>query len=182
MKKLLRKFILCIILLFSLTSCSLIRDTAFDSGSREVKVYFTKLKGPKEVVFIPVERKISKDDSLLLGALRELFLGPTKAEELKGIMTEIPVGTRLIKVEESEDEILVDLSSQYLIGGGSATVQVRYLQLYKTLKKIAPQKKLYLHVDGKSLKTISGEGLEVTQPLSKINDYTKVTEEENVQP
>ena len=158
-------------------------ELPFSGNSREVKVYFTKSKAPEELSLILVSRRISKDDSVTGAALKELFLGPTKGEELRGIMTEVPVGTRLIKVEESEDEVLVDLSSQYLTGGGSAAMQLRYLQIYKTLKKISPYKNIYLNVEGKSLKTIGGEGLEVTQPLTKINDYTKKHEKtENVQP
>ena len=155
----------------------------FGGNSKEVKVYFTKSKAPEELSLVPVLRKISKDDSVVGSALKELFFGPTKTEELRGIMTEIPIGTRLIKVEESGDEVLVDLSSQYLTGGGSAAMQLRYLQIYKTLKKICPYKNIYLNVEGKSLKTIGGEGLEVTQPLTKINDYTKKQEKtEDVQP
>ena len=158
-------------------------ELPFSGNLREVKVYFTKSKAPEELSLIPVSRKISKDDSITGAALKELFLGPTKTEEIRGIMTEIPIGTRLIKVEESEDEVLVDLSSQYLTGGGSAAMQLRYLQIYKTLKKICPNKDIYLNVEGKSLKTIGGEGLEVTQPITKINDYTQKHEKtENVQP
>ena len=62
-------------------------------------------------------------------------------------------------------------------------MQLRYLQIYKTLKKIAPFKEVYLLVDGKPVKTIGGEGLEVTQPLTKINDYTQKFEKtEGLQP
>ena len=183
-------FVLSVILFFS--GCSNLNRSEngtggiklpFGGNSKEVKVYFTKSKAPEELSLILVSRKISKDDSIVGAALKELFLGPTKGEELRGVMTEIPVGTRLIKVEESEDEVLVDLSSQYLTGGGSAAMQLRYLQIYKTLKKICPYKNIYLNVEGKSLKTIGGEGLEVTQPLTKINDYTKKHEKtEDVQP
>lgn len=165
-----------------LTSCSTvskINDSNRKSGlpfginTKEVKVYFTKSKNPEALSFVPVTRRISLEDNPIDASLKELFLGPTKKEELKGIMTEIPIGTRLIKIEESEDEILIDVSGQYLTGGGSATMQLRYLQLYKTLNNIAPDKKVYLQIDGKNIKAIGGEGLEVTQPLTKINDYTQ---------
>ena len=180
------------------TSCSRINETINESKEsnegksrslfgenhkKEVRIYFTKLKGKDEILFVPVKRKIALENSFVSDALKELLLGPVKQEEVQGIMTEIPVGTRLIKVEQSEDDILVDLSSQFVTGGGSAAMQLRYLQIYKTLSSIAPQKKIYLYVDGKPIKTIGGEGLEITQPLTKINDYTKVNEtNSNVQP
>ena len=172
-------FVSCFLLLLT-TACSVLqksinswKDLTTERNMQEVQIYFTKSKGAENVFFIPVVRKISKDNSIVDGTLKELLLGPTKQEQLKGIMTEIPIGTRLIKIEESEDEILIDLSPQYLTGGGSASVQLRYLQLYKTFRGVTPGKKLYLHVDGKTLKTIGGEGLEVSQPLMSINDYTK---------
>ena len=175
-------FVYCII--FFLTSCSMGKESLiFDQGTKEIKVYFTKSKSPEEISFVPVKRKVHKEDSSIDATLRELFLGPTKKEEIKGIMTEIPLGTRLIKVEESDDDILIDLSSQFLTGGGSATMQLRYLQLYKTLKNIAFGKTIYLYADGKSIKTIGGEGLEVSQPLMNIGDYTKKPEtSEDLQP
>ena len=188
MKKILL-LLISYLLLFT-TSCSVSQKQVnkneslpFYKDSVDIKIYFTKSKKPGEIIFLSVIRKIPKENSVLESTLQELFLGPTKNEELRGIMTEIPVGTRLIKIEESEDELLVDVSGQYLTGGGSATMQVRYLQLYKTLNAIEPDKKLYLHVDGKSLKTIGGEGLEVSQPLQKIEDYTKKYEKtDSLQP
>ena len=179
-----RKVSVKIVLLFltvtSLSACSLQRwkehelsKSGLLSNSQGVKVYFTKSKSSQGLSVLPVKRRVSKEDNLVDASLKELFLGPTQEELLKGIMTEIPVGTRLIKVEEAEDEVFIDISSQFLTGGGSATMQLRYLQMYKTLKNICPNKKLYLNVEGKTLKTIGGEGLEVKQPLGKINDYTK---------
>ncbi|MBI3590335.1 MAG: GerMN domain-containing protein [Candidatus Melainabacteria bacterium] len=178
--------------LFFASSCTMVQNIeenvaksaiSFENNLRDIKIFFTKSKGPEGILLIPVNRKVSRDDSIAAAAVRELFLGPSKIEERKGIMTEIPVGTRLINIEESEDEIVVNISPQYLTGGGSATMQLRYLQIYRTLKKIVPFKEIYLQVDGKVLKTIGGEGLEVTQPLTKINDYTQKYEKtDKVQP
>ena len=51
-------------------------------------------------------------------------------------------------------------------------------------RKIFKKIPVDMHVDGKNIKTIGGEGLEITQPLSMINDYTEKHEEaeEDVQP
>lgn len=177
------------LLAFSITACTSVDRSTVDreinnsGATQKIKVFFTKSKKPEELQLVPVTRKISEEDSIVEASIRELFLGPTKAEQLKGIMSEIPVGTRLINVDESDEEVLVNISSQYLTGGGSATIQLRYLQIYNTLKKIEPFKEIYLQVDGKMLKAIGGEGLEVSQPLTKINDYTKKYEKtEDVQP
>ncbi len=189
------RLILCALCILFSTACSYVYDLEEtsksknlifnkDKGLKEIKVYFTKSLGAEEIFLVPTVRKIPSEDSIISGALTELFLGPTELEERKGIMTEIPIGTRLIKVEEGSDEVLIDLSNQFLIGGGAAAMQLRYLQIYKTLKRVVPKKKLYLNVEGKSIKTIGGEGLEITQPLTMINDYTEKYEkiDEDVQP
>lgn len=179
-------FLLQVLLLMS--SCTTIQKVdeekvTYTGNVIELKIYFTKSVEPKSVILVPVKRKISKEGSIVAECMKELFLGPTKAEEARNIMTEIPTGTRLINLQESEDEILVNVSSQFLAGGGSAAMQLRYLQIYKTLKKIAPFKDIYFQVDGKNIKTIGGEGLEITQPLTMIEDYTqKYKEIKTIQP
>ncbi len=170
--------IILFILPLFLSSCSMTSSTktqsrSFFKGANRVKVYFLKSTKPDELSFVSLSRRISPEDSPIDASLYELFLGPTKNEQLDGIMSEIPEGTRLLKVESSKDEIIVDVSSQFLIGGGSANAQLKYLQLYKTLKDVAPEKKIYLNIDGKPLKAIGGEGLEISQPIMVINDYTK---------
>jgi spore germination protein GerM len=180
------------LIVFLLTSCSFQNtkendEVKKDQDLRKIEVFFTDSKESKnkdsDLSFIAVKREIKKDENEIEAGVTELLLGPTQKEEKSGIMSEIPVGTRLIKVEESEDEILVDLSNQYLTGGGSASVQVRYLQLFKTINNLSPNKKIFLQIEGKDPKTIAGEGLEVSQPLKKIEDYTEKFEKtEDLQP
>ena len=179
----LRNLLFTIGFLFFTSGCSIVQNRLSFDHYKEVKIYFTKSNKEKDVSFTPVKRKIPRGDSAVATSLHELFLGPAKNEELKGIMSEIPVGTRLINVEESDDEVLIDVSNQFITGGGAATMQLRYLQIYKTLKTIVPEKKIYLQIDGKTIKTIGGEGIEITQPLTKINDYTEKHEKtDNLQP
>ncbi len=163
-----------IILIISQFSCTRFNENSLLKKSTEkVNVYFIKAPGKDDITLIPTSRRISNNDSTIDATLNELFLGPTKKELLKGLMTEIPEGTRLLNSQVSADDITIDLSSQFTTGSGSASVQLKYLQLYKTLIDIAPNKNIYLNVDGKPLKTIGGEGLEVNQPMKEIVDYTK---------
>lgn len=164
-----------LVFLCSCSSSEKTKGTNFKQSSygKFVRVFFTKSSEEKKLALVNVKRPVEKDSAPLEVAIKELLLGPTGEESEEGIRTEIPVGTRLIKVEESNDDILVDLSNQFLTGGGSASVQLRYIQLFKTLEVLAPGKKVYLHIEGSEPKTIGGEGLEVIQPLRKIEDYTK---------
>jgi spore germination protein GerM len=161
-----------IVLIFStfyLSSCSnnLFGGAKKDDASK-VTIYFTKASKELGVVLIPVTRKIPAGKNAYETALNELFLGPTLEEKEKlELNTEIPEGSRLVKVQENEKEILIDISSQFMSGGGSESMQVRFRQLRETILTQAKGRPVYLLIDGERVKTIGGEGVEVPQPLGK---------------
>ena len=118
------------------------------------------------MVLIPVLRKISDGRSAYEVALKELFLGPTLDEQQRlDLATDIPEGVRLVSVKESNDSVNIDISSQFMKGGGSETMQVRFRQLRETALNLAKGRPVYLYLDGVKAKTIGGEGLEIPQPL-----------------
>lgn len=150
---------------------------------KQIKVIFIKEIRKGKISLVKVKRWIKKDENESEAALKELFLGPTANERKSGVRSEIPIGTRLLDIEENDNDITVNISDQYLTGGGAASVQLRYTQLYNTISTAAPGKKIYLNIDGKEAKTIAGEGLEVSQPLKEISDYIKESQDsDSLQP
>lgn len=148
-------------LLFS--SCSI--GSKRSSGS-QITLYFTKADPELGVALIPVHRKIPKGKTAYEVALKELFLGPNLEEQKNfNLKTEIPEGTRLISIKEDPKSVDLNISSQFLSGGGSETMQVRFRQLRETVLSLAKGRPVYLYIDGQKAKTIGGEGLEVPQPL-----------------
>ncbi len=158
--------VLCLISLF-LVSCSKnVKDKL--ASEKQVTVYFTKASDELGVVLIPVLRPVPKDKNAYEIAVKELFLGPTLEErEDQKLNTEIPEGTRLIKIEEGDNEIKLDISSQFVYGGGAESIQARFRQLRETVLTLAKGKPVYLYIDGEKAVTVGGEGLEVPQPLDK---------------
>lgn len=159
---------LTIFLALTLGSCSKNKDsgTSNQSGSK-VTVYFTKASDELGVVLIPVVRTVPQGKNPYTIAIEELFLGPTLEEKEKlELNTEIPEGSRLIQVNEENKEIKVNISSQFMYGGGSESMQVRFRQLRETLLTLAKGRPVHLYIDGEKAKAIGGEGLEVPQPLN----------------
>lgn len=137
----------------------------------KVTIYFTKASDELGVVLIPVVRKIPKGKSAYEVALQQLFLGPTEVEKTQQkLNTEVPEGSRLIEVEESSREVKINVSSRFIYGGGSETMQVRFRQLRETALTLAKGRPVYLYIDGAQAKMLGGEGLEVPQPLDKKLD------------
>lgn len=152
-----------------MTSCSKqkpIMTEASKGKGAKVTVYFTKASDELGVVLIPVVRRVREDRTPYETAIRELFLGPTLEEREKlELNTEVPEGSRLINIKEDGKEVQIDISSQFMFGGGSETMQVRFRQLRETALNLAKGRPVYLYIDGQLAQKIGGEGLEIPQPL-----------------
>ena len=166
---------LVVLMVFTLASCSKKLDTPVlpqtDFFGPKVTVYFTKASEDLGVILIPVTRKIEDGKSAYETAIAQLFLGPTyeEREKLK-LHTEVPEGARLIKVDERGGEVKIDVSSQFMTGGGSETMQVRFRQLRETALNLAKGRPVFLYIDGTKVQMIGGEGLEVPQPLDSEDE------------
>lgn len=166
----LKNFLLVLIIgSLALTSCSKKNNEASDaSKSPKVTIYFTKPSKELGVVLIPVVRKVPKGSTAYETAIKELFLGPTIEERQKlELTTEIPEGSRLVQIIEEDDSIKLDVSSQFMYGGGSESMQVRFRQLRETALTMAKGRPVFLYIDGALANKIGGEGLEIPQPLGK---------------
>ncbi len=151
-----------------LNSCSKKTGESDSSKTPKVTVYFTKPSKELGVVLIPVVRKVPKDSTAYETAIKELFFGPTLEEREKlELNTEITEGSRLINITEEKDSIKLDVSGQFMFGGGSESMQVRFRQLRETALTMAKGRPVYLYIDGVLANKIGGEGLEIPQPLQK---------------
>jgi spore germination protein GerM len=148
------------IILAAIIFLTLSGDKLVDKNS--ITVYFVK-----NSKLIAVKRPFFSEDSKITTAITELLKGPSEREQKKGLYSEIPVKTKLLGIKETEGQIELNLSRDFESGGGSNSMILRLDQLTNTTLKAAPEKPVYLKLDGKIVKNIGGEGLYVPQPLAK---------------
>jgi len=98
-------------------------------------------------------------------AIRELLNAPSQFEQSKGLISEIPPGTKLLSVRESSTGIMIDLSSEFEGGGGAESTYLRIIQLIKTANANTSLP-TYLYINGKQADVIGGEGVMIKQPLN----------------
>lgn len=167
-----RTFILFSLIAYLLSSCSQSSENSGIGGAPKVTVYYTKASDDLGVILIPVLRKVTEGRSPYETALKELFLGPTIEEkEKQKLKSEIPEGSTLVDIKENSKSVQINISSQFMAGGGSESMQVRFRQLRETALNLAKGRPVYLYIDGQKAKTIGGEGLEIPQPFNKEENF-----------
>jgi spore germination protein GerM len=83
--------------------------------------------------------------------------------------TTIPEQTQLLSASVEADGVHVDLSGDFETGGGSAAMIGRLGQVIYTATAFDPAAPVWLSVEGKPLTLLGGEGLEVSQPMTRSN-------------
>jgi len=99
-------------------------------------------------------------------AIKELINAPTKWEKSKGYTSEIPQGTKILSIRESNNAIMIDLSREFESGGGAESTYLRVKQIIKTANANT-NLPTYLYIDGKQANVIGGEGIMIKQPLTE---------------
>ncbi len=132
-----------------------------------VTVYFLALDSHSNGIYKKVQRELPKGEDKLEYAIKELLKGPNIVEKSTGAYSEIPAGTKLLKIQQKGKEVIIDLNSDFQYGGGTDSVYSRMMQLIKTSLANTKGKKIYLYLDGSQVNFIGGEGIMITQPLNE---------------
>lgn len=129
----------------------------------ELSVYWIEAKRNK-LVAVPIAIKAKNNDEAISQAVNSLITENPPESEL---YSAIPAKTKVLNVSVENQDIRIDLSREFTQGGGSASMQGRIIQVLYSATSLQPEAKVYLSVEGKSLKYIGGEGLEVPQPMTR---------------
>lgn len=140
-----------------------------------ISVYFNKAVSTSKAQILPVKRKFKSGQTPINFAISQLLKGPTSDEQKLGYYTEIPKQTKLLEIKEDPNTVTINLSKDFESGGGSESMVSRIKQVSYTALDAIQDKPVYLELNGKKLKSIGGEGVEVPQPLSRnLNRYQNI--------
>lgn len=103
-------------------------------------------------------------NQILESAFSQLLAGPSKSADYT---TTIPQGTKLLALDATEEGVIVDLSQEFMTGGGSASMTSRLAQVVYTATSLDSKSKVWINVEGKPLEILGGEGITVSQPMTR---------------
>ena len=144
------------------------KDGEQEKVGNYTRIYFLKLNSNGESGIYVSKRELK--NSNLTSAIKSLLKGPDFEEKKAGVYSEIPGGTKLISVVQSDDKIIVNMNDAFQYGGGTESINNRLKQLIKTIVAIHPDKNVYLYIEGKQVDVMGGDGVMITQPLN-ISDF-----------
>jgi spore germination protein GerM len=115
-----------------------------------------------KLIAVPIAVKAKSNDEAISSVINMLI---TEKQPETELYSAIPESTKVLSSTSKNKEIRINLSQDFTKGGGSASMQGRIIQVLYTATTLEPDAKVYLSVEGKPLKYIGGEGLEVPQPM-----------------
>lgn len=138
---------------------------------QETQIFWVKNEGDT-LVLVPSTVRITtparRPELFIQSRLERLLAGPANQD----VTTSIPENTRVNRVEVKGDGIHVDLSPEFTKGGGSASMQARLGQVLYTATASDPNAPVWISIGGEPLRVLGGEGLEVTQPMTRQDFQT----------
>lgn len=129
----------------------------------QLAVYWIE-SSKNKLIAVPIAVKAKSNDEAIASVINMLITEKPPETEL---YSAIPESTKVLSSTSKNKEIRINLSKDFTKGGGSASMQGRIIQVLYTATTLEPDAKVYLSVEGKPLKYIGGEGLEVPQPMTR---------------
>lgn len=133
---------------------------------QNVNIYWIQPDQQEQLQWVPTPVIVEAENNpsaILAAAFNRLLAQP----ESNDVFSEIPPQTQLLSLETQNKDIYLDLSSEFNSGGGSFSMIGRLGQIIYTATSLNPQGNVWISVDGKPLELLGGEGLEITQPMTR---------------
>ena len=119
-------------------------------------------------------RRVAPTQAVGAAAMTQLLAGPTADERTAGLTTAIPTGTRLLGLDIANGTATVDLSKEFVSGGGSLSMRERLGQVVFTLTQFPSVKNVSFRVAGAPTTVFGGEGVMIGATVDR-SDFEDVS-------
>jgi len=135
---------------------------------------------PLNVAFVRSEkmgtahRRVAPTQAVGAAAVEQLLAGPTADERTAGLTSAVPAGTRLLGLDIANGTATVDLSKEFVSGGGSLSMRERLGQVVFTLTQFPSVQRVSFRVAGTPTTVFGGEGVMIGSTVDR-SDFEDVS-------
>ncbi|MBW4513730.1 MAG: GerMN domain-containing protein [Timaviella obliquedivisa GSE-PSE-MK23-08B] len=131
---------------------------------KSVQIYWLKAVGNEiELAAAPIALNEAQPNVVLKAAFEKMLQGSTDPT----LTSTIPANTKLQELKIQPDGVHVDLSSEFMTGGGSTAMMGRVAQVIYTATTLDPDAPVWISIDDEPLEVLGGEGLVIDQPMTR---------------
>lgn len=139
-----------------------------DLRKRISKIYFTMLDNNDNLVLKNVEREITYYNTPLTETLKELFNGPNSYELKSNYITNIPKGSKILKIWIKDKILYLDISKEFENNNYGRESTINQLkQIVFTATEFPNIQKVKFLINGKEENYLGGEGVFIGKPLGR---------------
>ncbi|WP_416670198.1 GerMN domain-containing protein [Egbenema bharatensis] len=136
------------------------------AAEQTVQVYWLSTLGTEiEPIASPVTVQGEQPEEILTAAFERMLEGSADPD----LTSTIPSGTTLESLNIETNGVYVDLSQEFVTGGGSASMVGRLAQVVYTATTLDPEAPVWISVAGQPLEVLGGEGILVDQPMTRTS-------------
>ncbi|NJR40500.1 MAG: spore germination protein [Leptolyngbyaceae cyanobacterium CSU_1_4] len=131
---------------------------------KPVQIYWLKTVGSEiELTSAPIALNEAQPNVILKAAFEKMLQGSPDPT----LTSTIPANTKLQALDIQPDGIHIDLSSEFMTGGGSTAMMGRVAQVIYTATTLDPKAPVWISINNEPLEVLGGEGLVIDQPMTR---------------
>ncbi|MCD6396948.1 MAG: GerMN domain-containing protein [Spirochaetaceae bacterium] len=141
-----------------------------EKNMRTSTIYFVNVSDENKISLQGISRPVYYDDSPLTETLTALISGLTSSELNKGLLSLIPLGTKIEGVNVSNMTATINFNETLSFNNfGKEGLEAELKQIIYTATEFSTVNKVQILIDGKKKQFLSTEGVYIGEPLSRAS-------------
>ncbi len=141
-----------------------------EKNMRTSTLYFVNVSDENKITLQGITRPVYYDDSPLTETLSALISGLTSSELNKGLLSLIPLGTKIQGISVSNMTATINFNETLSFNNfGKEGLEAELKQIIYTATEFSTVDKVQILIDGKKKQFLSTEGVYIGEPLSRAS-------------
>ncbi len=141
-----------------------------EKNMRTSILYYVNVSDENKIALQGISRPVYYDDSPLTETLTALISGLTSSELNKGLLSLIPLGTKIEGVNVSNMTAIINFNENLSFNNfGKEGLEAELKQIIYTATEFPTVDKVQILIDGKKKQFLSTEGVYIGEPLSRAS-------------